>query len=153
MDKFTPPDCKVGTEAAVSACSTAVWQRIRYTGKPCHLVTDCRVESDGLRIDFNFPLDADTATSLGSYVVEHWNYHWRRQYGSDRYSPATDKPGVDKLKVESVSLGADDRSVKLRIADLKPVDQVHLILRVKSATGSEFEEEIYWTINRVPKSD
>lgn len=127
-------------------------QRVRYTGRPYPMVSDCKVESDGLRIRFNFPLDADSATDLDSYVAEHWNYHWRSQYGSDMYSPTTDKPGVEKMNVQSVTLGADGQSVKLNIPDLIPVDQVHLVVKVKSSDDQPFEEEIYWTINRVPGS-
>jgi hypothetical protein len=127
-------------------------QRLRYTGRPHRMVTGCTVESDGLRVSFNFPLDPSSATELGSYVAEHWNYHWRRQYGSDMFSPTTDKPGIEKMNVESVSLGADGQSIKLNIPNLMPVDQVHLILKVRTAKGIPFEEEIYWTINRVPKA-
>jgi hypothetical protein len=127
-------------------------QRLRYTGKPYRIVSDCKVESDGLRISFNFPLDPDTATNLASYTAEHWNYHWRREYGSDMYSPITDKPGIENMNVESVTLGANGQSIKLNIPDLIPVNQVHLILRVQSVEGQPFEEEVYWTINRVPDS-
>ncbi|MFK8113556.1 MAG: DUF6797 domain-containing protein [Rubripirellula sp.] len=125
-------------------------QRLRYTGKEYRIVSDCQVEADGLRVAFNFPLDADSATELGSYVAEHWNYHWRAEYGSDRYSPTTDKPGVEKMNVESITLGSDGKSVKLNIPNLKPVNQVHLVLKLKGQDGEPFEEEIYWTINRVP---
>ena len=126
-------------------------QRLRYTGKPYRIISDCKVESDGLRISFNFPLEANSATSLASYVAEHWNYHWRGEYGSDQYSPVTDKPGVEKMNVESVTLGADGKSVKLNIPDLIPANQVHLIVKVRSSDNRLFEEEIYWTINRVPE--
>ncbi len=85
-------------------------QRIRYTGDPYPMVSDCKVESDGLRISFNFPLDADSATDLDSYVAEQWNYHWRSEYGSDMYSPITDKPGIDKMNVESVTLVRMERA-------------------------------------------
>jgi len=125
-------------------------QRLRYTGRPWQMISDCKVEADGLRISFNFALDPDSATAADSYVAEHWNYHWRSSYGSDRYSPQTDKPGVDKIGIESVTLGADGRSVKLNIPHMIPVDQAHLIVRVKAEDGSAFEDEIYWTINRVP---
>ena len=128
-------------------------QRIRYTGRPWKLVKDCQVEPDGLRLTFNFAVDPDTATSLRSYSAKHWNYHWRREYGSDMYSPITDQPGPAPMNVESVTLSADGRSVKLHIPDLIPVNQVHLILRIKAADGSPFAEEIYWTINGIPEAD
>ncbi len=92
------------------------------------------------------------STDLAAYSVEHWNYHWRREYGSDMYSPTTDQVGIEQLEVESVSLGSDGRSVKLRIPELIPVDQLHLILHVKSEDGIPLDEEIYWTIHRIPAS-
>ena len=127
-------------------------QRLRYNGKRHLMVQDCLVEKDGLRLRFNFPLDSDSATELASYDVTHWNYHWRKSYGSDKYSPITDQPGVEAVKVESVSLGTDGKSVRLNIPDLKPVNQVHLLLKLKHKDGTGFEEEIYWTINQVPRS-
>ncbi len=125
-------------------------QRLRYTGKTYKMVSDCQVEADGLRLKFNFPLDPDSATDLASYDLTHWNYHWRREYGSDMYSPTTDKPGIEKMNLVSVSLGADGKSVKLNIPDIKPVNQVHLLLNLKDIDGDQFSEEIYWTINHVP---
>lgn len=126
-------------------------QRLRYTGKPLPMVTDCQVEADGLRIDFNFPLDPKSASDLKSYFAEQWNYHWRPEYGSDMFSPATDRPGKDKLNIKSTLLSADGKSVKLVVPDLKPVNQVHLKLNLKAKSGEPFAEEIFWTINRVPK--
>ena len=125
-------------------------QRLRYTGKPHRMVRDCQVEADGLRIDFNFALEEDSATDLASYVAKHWNYHWRRDYGSDQYSPTTDQPGAETMKVTSIDLSNDSQSVKLVIPEIQPVNQVHLILNVKDKLGNPFSEEIYWTINRVP---
>jgi putative heme-binding domain-containing protein len=128
-------------------------QRLRYTGRPHRMVSDCKVENDGLRLQFNFPLDPDAATDMESYDVTHWNYHWRRDYGSDQYSPKSDKPGIEKLNIVSVSLGADGKSVKLNVPDIKPVNQVHLLINLETKSGEPFEEEIYWTINRVPSRD
>ncbi len=125
-------------------------QRVRYTGKPWHMVTDCKVEKDGLLIKFNFPLEPNSVTDVGSYEAEHWNYHWRSSYGSDRYSPLTDKRGSERIKIESVTLGSDARSVKLNIRDMIPADQVQLKIRIKAADGTDFAEELYWTINHVP---
>lgn len=126
-------------------------QRLRYTGKPVSLVTDCQVEADGLRIDFNFPLDTTATADLNSYVAEHWNYHWRPNYGSDMFSPTTDQPGKEVMNVTKATLSADGKSVKLTVPDLKPVNQVHLKLNLKGRQGQQFREEIYWTINGVPK--
>ena len=90
-------------------------QRLRYTGKADLMVVDCRVEHDGLRIKFNQPLDVDASTRVTDYVAEHWNYHWRREYGSDMYSPTTGEVGAEDLPIESVSLGVD--GTQRQIAD------------------------------------
>lgn len=126
-------------------------QRLRYTGKPVSLVTNCQVEQDGFRLRFNFPLDPASATNLNSYAAEHWNYHWSPSYGSDMYSPKTDKPGRDKLAITKATLSKDGKSIKLTVPGVKPVNQVHLKLDLKDAQGNPFREEIYWTINGVPK--
>lgn len=125
-------------------------QRLTYTGKPVKMVSDCRVEHDGLRLSFNFELDPRSARTLESYTAEHWNYLWRAEYGSDFYSPTTGEPGKEKMNVVQAVLSDDAKSVKLVVPELRPVNQVHLLLDLKSADGQSFEEEIYWTINRVP---
>lgn len=125
-------------------------QRLRYTGTPPKLLTDCQLESDGLHLKFNFKLDPNVATDLHSYTVEQWNYHWRSQYGSDKFSPITDEVGVEPLKIESIALDPAGDGVKLIVSELRPVDQVHLRLQVKSVDGAGFAEEVYWTFNQVP---
>lgn len=125
-------------------------QRLRYTGESHPMVTDCQVEPDGLRLSFNFPLDASIAGSLDAYQVHHWNYKWQASYGSEMYSPTTGKVAVEPMKLAGAELSDDRQSVLLRAHDLKPVDQVHIRLKVASDSGEAFEEEIYWTINAVP---
>jgi sugar lactone lactonase YvrE len=127
-------------------------QRLRFTGNEDFMVIDCQVTQDGLRIAFNDALDADASTNPDAYTIEVWNYQWRREYGSDQFSPTTGEVGIEKWDIESVSLGSDGRSIKLSLPDLIPVDQLHLRLRVKSQKGTRLDEEIYWTIHRVPKS-
>jgi putative heme-binding domain-containing protein len=126
-------------------------QRLRYTGKPYRMVTNCQVESDGLRVAFNFALDDATARDVDSYKARQWNYLRQKSYGSDQYSPSTGKKGFDKLNIISVDIHEDGKSVLLRVPNLRPVDQVHLTVNLEAEDGAEFAEEIYWTINRVPK--
>jgi hypothetical protein len=91
------------------------------------------------------------AGSLNAYQVHHWNYKWQASYGSEMYSPTTGKVAVESMKVTAAEVAEDRRSVLLRVDDLKPVDQVHIILKVADEAGEAFEEEIYWTINAVPQ--
>jgi len=124
-------------------------QRLQYTGQFYPLVTHCEVEPEGLRVHFNFPLDAASATQAGAFRVHHWNYKWQASYGSEMYSPTTGKVAVESMNVVGQEVAADAKSVLLRVAGLQPVDQVHLVLAVKSQAGDAFTEEIYWTINQI----
>ena len=125
-------------------------QRVRYNGKPHRMIADCRVEGDGLRLRFNFPLDEQSATDLGSYAVEQWNYQWRPSYGSNMYHPETNKLGKESVKIAAATVSADGRSVKLHIPKIHPVNQLHMRLNLRGRDGSVFNEEVYWTINVVP---
>ncbi len=126
-------------------------QRLRYRGGSYRMVSDCRVVRQGLVLDFNFPLDPDSAAEPSSYEGECWNYHWRHEYGSDQFSPTTDERGHDVLNIASVDGEPGGRRVTLVVPDLKPVHQIRLHLRLKDRRGDPFEETIYWTINRVPE--
>ena len=128
-------------------------QRLRYTDKPLSMVTNCQVEHDGLRLEFSFPLDPKSASEIESYVIEQWNYQWRHEYGSDMFHPETGKVGKEKVKISAATLGADGKSVKLTIPKIRPVNQLHLLLKLNAKDGSPFSEEVYWTINAVPSSD
>ena len=125
-------------------------QRLRYTGKPLAMVTDAKVETDGLRLSFNFKVDAKTATRK-AFAIEQWNYRWAPSYGSKTYSLKTGKPGRDNVVVQAVQLSDDGKSVKLIIPEIQPANQLHLKLNLKIHDGRPFKEELYWTINRVPK--
>ena len=126
-------------------------QRLRYTNKPIQMIRDCRVERDGLRIDFNFAVDRETAGRIASYNAKQWNYRWQAEYGSDMYSPTTGMVGADAMEISSAEVSDDGTQVKLYVSNLQPVDQVHLILKIKSQDDTRFEEEVYWTIHRIPK--
>ena len=41
---------------------------------------------------------------------------------------------------------------KLTIEDMRPVNQLHLKIALKGWDGKMFQEEIYWTINKIPTS-
>lgn len=125
-------------------------QRLQYTGKPYKIVSDCQAETDGLRVEFNFPLDPDSARDPESYVAEQWDYKWQASYGSDFYSPKTGERGKEPLGVTEIEVSDDGHTVTLRVPDLQPADQVHLQLDLKAADGERFREEIYWTLNAVP---
>ncbi|HEV7925446.1 MAG TPA: hypothetical protein VGR14_08830, partial [Verrucomicrobiae bacterium] len=127
-------------------------QRLRYTGQPSKLLDDVKVKRNGLSLKFNFALDPASALDAASYHLEEWNYLWAETYGSEQYSlqhPGT--KGHDQMKIASIKLSDDGRSVFLTIPDVRPVNQVELRLNLKGADGSQFKELAYLTINAVPR--
>jgi len=126
-------------------------QRLRYDGGPVRMITGCRVEPEGLRISFSFPLDPASATAADNYELIQWNYRRSGAYGSKQYLPGTGKPGTETVAIDGIELAADRQSLLLRIRDLQPVDQLRVRLAIEAADGQPFQEEIQWTINAIPR--
>ncbi|QEG43033.1 DUF6797 domain-containing protein [Roseimaritima ulvae] len=125
-------------------------QRLRYTGRPEWMVTDAQVTADGLHLRFTQPIDAASAALPDAFAIRHWNYRWQASYGSEMYSPTTDKVGPETLDVATVHVDDDRQGVRLVIPKLQPVDQLHLITKLKDDAGEPLLEEIYWTIHAIP---
>jgi hypothetical protein len=66
------------------------------------------------------------------------------------YSPTTGKVGADPLTLETAELSPDRRQLKLRYRELQPVDQLHLMMKLRAEDGTPFQEEVFWTIHRIP---
>ena len=127
-------------------------QRLRYTGKPIKLLDDVQVQSEGLSLRFNFPLDRSAALNPAAYHLEEWNYRWTSNYGSDQYSVAhPDQTGHDQLEITSIKLSKDGSQVLLIIPGLRPVNQVELRLNLSASDGTPWQELTYLTINAIPK--
>jgi len=124
--------------------------RFRYTGKPAQLLLDTKVRHNGIELKFNFKLDPKSAKDPASYQLKQWNYKWAASYGSKQYSPKSGKVGQDTVEISSVKLEKDGCSVLLQIPDIKPVNQVKMNLKLKSADAKPFHELVYLTINKVP---
>ena len=128
-------------------------ERVRYTGKTDRMVTDCKVLPNGLRLSFNFPIDAASASDAASFEIDQWNYKWAASYGSAMYQPATGEIGQVKVILDSSTLSSDQKTVDLIIPSITPVNQLRVRVNVKDLSGDPFTEEIHWTINRVPTAD
>ena len=95
--------------------------RVRYTGEPVYIPEHLEVAGDGVFVRFTEPLDPDSALDRGSYHAQVWNYRWREEYGSPDYR-LDGREGRDSLKLRSVALSPDARTVFLEFPDLTPVD-------------------------------
>ena len=129
-------------------------ERFRYTGKPAHLLTDVEVEKEGIRLSFNFELSPEALRDVERYELLQWNYLWSEGYGSKHYSLEDEwEDGEDEMEIEEIVPGEGGRSVLLKVPDMKPVNQVEINLELLAADGTEFEEQAYLTINKVPEAN
>lgn len=128
------------------------FQRVRITGKPFHTVSGMAVAKDAIVLTFTEALEAETAADPGSYDVKQWNYEYSDKYGSPDFSVAEPrKKGRDTVEVKSAKLSADGKSVTLEIPGLKPVMQMGIRIRVRSADDAPVSLDLYLTINKVPQ--
>ncbi|TWU51792.1 DUF6797 domain-containing protein [Rubripirellula reticaptiva] len=124
--------------------------RVRYTGQPVRMITHCEVHPGELRLQFNFPLDRVASIRAAAFAAEQWNYKWTDSYGSDLYHPETGEVGKQVLRIDSVSVSEDGKTLSLKTPNLRPVNQLHLQMDVMDSNGKPFKEDVYWTIHRIP---
>jgi Xylose isomerase-like TIM barrel len=124
------------------------FERIRYTGKAVRLPSRFAAHADGLCIEFDEPLDSGGLTADDAVRVEQWNYRWSSTYGSYHYSPSDPKRvGHDVVAVQQATLSANGKQLFVQIDDLRPVDQIHLALNMRTADGASVKCNLYGTIN------
>ncbi|CAN0532682.1 unnamed protein product, partial [Laminaria digitata] len=126
------------------------FHRVRYTGRPLYLPTALHVKSDGLQLHFSEKLDPASVTTE-SFSIEQWNYRWMKHYGSPSYSVKNpDQQGTDAVEIQAVRLLEDGKTVFLEIPGIQPVMNMSIGYTLRAADGTEMEDEVYNTINRVP---
>ena len=125
-------------------------QRVRYIPGIVHLPAQIRVNKDGVYIQFHCAIDK--GLEADDFNVEQWNYRWTSAYGSAHYSASNpNKEGEDTVKIKSVQLLPDNKTVFLEIPNLKPVMQMKIKYNIKSADGVKLNQQIYNTINVQPQ--
>ncbi len=134
-----------------TAVKDAALQRVRYTGKAVKMPSTFSIKPKGVEITFTTPLDSVSAVDANNYSVEQWNLHWSGDYGSAEYSLADPKEKAhDPVEVTKAELSADQKTVLLTLEDVKPVMQMKIQMKVKTADGTAMDYSIYNTINKVP---
>ena len=104
-----------------------------------------RIKPDGFELTFTEEIDPKTAGDKASYSMNSWTYIYQSSYGS---------PKVDQTKQEivSVTVGADKKSVRLKVKNLQAGHAHHLQSKgVRSKSGRElWHQDAYYTINEFP---
>jgi glucose/arabinose dehydrogenase len=134
------------TNAGLDGC----FDRVRATGKPACLPTSLHVTAKGLAIGFSAALDR-AAVQADNVAVEQWNYAWTAAYGSPDFSVADPKrKGHDHVEVKAATLAPDGKTLAIELAEVQPVMQMQVKLKLKAADGTPVDVEVYNTINVVP---
>ncbi|MCP5526863.1 MAG: c-type cytochrome [Verrucomicrobiales bacterium] len=122
--------------------------RVRYTGKPVNLPRELRVAVDGIVVGFSDPLDPASAVDPGNYSLQAWDYHWTANYGSPDFK-LDGTEGRDTWTVESAAVSADGRNVFLKVPELQPVMQFHLVFNLRAADGAPVRNFIHGTVHKL----
>jgi hypothetical protein len=135
------------TDAARDGC----FQRIRYTGKPANMPLEAHVTSSGLSLTFTDKVDPESAGDVDRYTASWCNLRWTADYGSPEFWVSEpNRKGREPLPIQAVSAGSDGKTVNLKIPGLKPVHHLVLKYKIKGADGTAMNQEVDFTINRVP---
>ena len=126
------------------------FSRVRYTGAAYDQPTDFEVFSNGIRLDFEHAV-AHSAEDLKAFC-QQWNYEYSYSYGSQEYSIRESKTlGHDNVKVKSVSVVGDGKSVFVELPGIAPAMQFHVRLHYKTAEGRKTHSSLYTTIHQLDK--
>ncbi|MCA8995603.1 MAG: hypothetical protein KDA80_01400 [Planctomycetaceae bacterium] len=112
------------------------FERVRYTGDNVQLPVDFHVHENGIRVTFSDLLNAPISTAPGSHFAQCWNYRYGASYGSPEMS--TLHPGMkghDVLRIRSVTMLPDGKSIFLEIPEIQPANQLHLRLHPEGDHG------------------
>ncbi len=135
------------------ACGMSAWgtnqmlrgggmYRIRYTGKPITTPVGLKTTTSGITLQFDSKLDSQKATDINSYVVKTWNLKRSKKYGSDRYNMQT-------LPITKVEIQKDDKTVKLFLKDIQPVDAMTISYDILNTNHLPLQGTVQSTIHNL----
>lgn len=121
-------------------------QRLEWSGKVPFEIHEMRAKPDGFELTFTHPVEPASTGDLKSYTFENYTYIYQSNYGS---------PEVDREKplIDSARVGADGRSVRLRVK-LTPGHMHELKLPgVRSISGEPLlHAAAYYWLNEIPSA-
>ncbi len=142
-----------------NATHDGAFQRVRYTGKPANMPASFHITKTGMDIVFTDALNKEEAQDVTNYAAWWFNIKWTSAKGSAKYSvtspgqhwdPNSAEPPGESLEIKTVKLAADGKTIQLEVPGLKPVDNMVIRMKLKSADGARINTELFNTINKVP---
>jgi len=116
--------------------------RIRYTGKPSHLPIGLKAHRGGVTLTFTEKVDPQSASNRLNFLVDTWGLKRTKNYGSDRYDEKS-------LKINSVHVSSDGRSVTLEIPEVTPTWCMEISYKLRDANGTVFTGTIQNTVHQL----
>ena len=121
--------------------------RVTPDGKPVWTPRDLRSEKRGVLLSFHEEVDPAIAGHLASYSVDRWNYLRSHNYGSGHYK-LNGEPGQESLRVASVKISRDRKSLFLGIPDMKPSQSLRVTYKIPAA-GEPRVANAFFTVHRL----
>lgn len=119
-------------------------QTLTWTGKVPFEVHHIELTKRGFDVVFTKEVNAESATNVGSYVVQHLYYPFSKTYG-------VTPQGHTSVKVTAATVSSDRKRVSLELAELKPGKLFEIKLPgVRDAQQSPLlHSTAYYTLNKL----
>ena len=125
---------------AGNATQPGGFYRIRATGRPAHLPIGLLAGKKGMEIRFSDPVDPQKSLDPNRFVVRTWSLKRSANYGSNHYDEK-------ELKVASVSLSDDQRTVSIELPEIQPTWCMSIEYKLIGSNGELFNGLIHNTIH------
>ncbi|MFT4547446.1 MAG: hypothetical protein ACI8XO_004006 [Verrucomicrobiales bacterium] len=114
--------------------------RVRKTDKASHLPVGLKATKDGMILTFTEKINPMSATQASNFKVKTWGLKRTKNYGSKHYDEHA-------VKVESVTVLDDGKSVLLRMPEIAPTWSMEIQYKLKGADGKDFTGTIHNTVH------
>lgn len=141
------------TDGQLYACGMSAWgtnqmmrggglYRVRYTGKTIPIPVKMKVLEKSIVLDFDSPIDRNTASDLSNFEVKTWQLLRSKKYGSER---------LEQKVLKVTKSHAEGNSLKLSIENLEKVDVFTIDYKIKNVKGELLSGSIQGTIHQLGK--
>ncbi len=139
------------TDGQLYACGMSAWgtnrmmlggglYRVRYTGKTIPVPIKMKVLEKSIVLDFDTPIDQNSAADLSNFEVKTWQLVRSKKYGSERHNQKVLKLGKSQ---------AMDKRLILSIENLEKVDVITIDYKIKNTKGEPLTGSIQGTIHQL----
>jgi putative heme-binding domain-containing protein len=140
------------SDDALYACGMYSWAgsvtqpgglyRIRYTGKPVRLPKEIHAKKDSLVLTFTDAIEPNSVKDLKSLEFKTWALKRTDDYGSKHYDEKV-------VQIDDAEIGADGKTLTLKILGLKPTWSYSLNYSLKGSDGVPFSGLLHGTIHEI----